>query len=193
MLPVNINTWQDKKHGINTSINSILTPKQVQNCWSPAHPWEKKVPLVDKEKRTLPLAGIKLEDTNPSTNLQVVWLKVMVPDTTSVAKSNALAKMVHHDLHAQYQQVHQQRISQSNTVGTFKQTPRVRDLGNERQKTKMSGSMKGIPWWCVQAQQIRTGLHLPLVPFTLQTRNITARTANNKWITITPDTKPATS
>ena len=97
MLPVNISTWQDKKHGINTSINSILTPKLILNWWSPIHPWEKKVPLVDKEKRTLPLAGIKPEDTNPSTNLQVVWLKVMVPDTTSVAKSNALAKLVHHD------------------------------------------------------------------------------------------------
>ena len=53
--------------------------------------------VVDKEKRTLPLAGIKPEDTNPSTNLQVVWLKVMVPDTASVAKSNALPKLVHHD------------------------------------------------------------------------------------------------
>ena len=86
--------------------------------------------MVDKEKRTLPVAGIKPKDTNPSTNLQVVWLKVMVTDTASVAKSNALAKLVHDDLHA-YQQVHQQQTSQSNAVGTFKQTPRVQDLEYE--------------------------------------------------------------
>ena len=70
------------------------------------------MPLVDKEKRRLPLAGIKPEDINASTHEQVVWLEVMVPDTAFVAESNAIAELVHHDLHAQYHQVHQQRISQ---------------------------------------------------------------------------------
>ena len=60
------------------------------------------MPLVDKEKRRLPLAGIKPEDTSASTHEQVVWLEVMVPDTAFVAESNAIAELVHHDLHAQY-------------------------------------------------------------------------------------------
>ena len=58
------------------------------------------MPFVDKEKRRLPLAGIKPEDTSASTHEQVVWLEVMVPDTAFVAESNTIAELVHHDLHA---------------------------------------------------------------------------------------------
>lgn len=86
----------------------------------------------NREGTTEPKIG-DLESHGLAVHEQVVRLEVTVQDTASVAESHALAELVHQDLPAR---ITSSPNTESITVGTFKQTPRVQGRGNEQQKNR---------------------------------------------------------